>query len=35
MFQTNSPPEPANVAESFGPALENITIGGRSQTALK
>ena len=35
MFHTNSPPEPANVAESFGPALENISIGGRSPTALK
>jgi hypothetical protein len=35
MFQTNSSPDPANVAESFGPSLENITIGGRSQTALK
>ena len=34
-FQTNSPPEAANVAESFGPSLENITIGGRSLTALK
>ena len=35
MFQVNSSVAPANVAESFGPSLENITIGGRSQTALK
>ncbi len=35
MFQTNSPPARANVTESFGPALENITVGGLSDTALK
>jgi hypothetical protein len=34
-FHTNSPESTANLAESFIPELENITIGGRSQTALK
>ena len=35
MFQTNSPPVCANVAESFWPSLENASIGGLPQTALK
>ena len=35
MFHTNSPVSCANVVESFGPLLENITVGGVSQTALK
>ena len=34
-FHTNSPASPANAAESFIPPLENISIGGRSPTALK
>ena len=34
-FHTNSPRDAAWDAESFMPALENITIGGLSATALK
>ena len=35
MFHTNSPVSCANVIESLAPLLENITVGGVSQTALK
>ena len=34
-FQTNSCAAPANVAECFGPWLENASMIGASQTALK
>jgi hypothetical protein len=34
-FQTNSCAAPANVAECFGPWLENASMTGASHTALK
>jgi hypothetical protein len=34
-LQTNSPVSRTKTSESFGPSLENSTIGGSSDTALK